>query len=91
MPYKALSILAVKLKRLSNIYLNSQEVRPLATDLEKCDWLIKQIKNTVVIACKIAIMQKSNVCFSHLQQIVNTSKEFISEFNRPDHVSSCFL
>jgi hypothetical protein len=52
---------------------------------------MKQIKNTVAIACKIAIMQESNVRFSHLQQTVNASKEFISEFNGPDHVSSCFL
>jgi hypothetical protein len=46
---------------------------------------MKQIKNTVAIA------HKSNVRFSHLQQTVNASKEFLSEFNGLDHVSSFFL
>ena len=52
---------------------------------------MKQIKNTVTIACKIAIKQESNIRFIHLQQTITTSKAFLSEFNKLDYSSSVFL
>jgi hypothetical protein len=45
----------------------------------------------VAIARKIAIKEESNVRFAHLQQTINASKEFLSDFNGPDHTSSVFL
>ncbi|PMD60205.1 P-loop containing nucleoside triphosphate hydrolase protein [Hyaloscypha bicolor E] len=51
----------------------------------------REIRNTIAIARKIAIKQKSIVLFSHLEKAVAASKEFLIEFNGPDHVSSVFL
>ena len=82
---------ADELKHLSNTHLNGREASPLAPELEGHYWPRKQIKNTVAIARKIAIRQESIVLFSHLKQAVAASKEFPSELNGPDHVSSVFL
>ncbi|OCK99266.1 uncharacterized protein K441DRAFT_210636 [Cenococcum geophilum 1.58] len=51
----------------------------------------REIRNTVATARKIAIRQESIVLFSHLKQAVAASKEFLSDYNGPDHVSSVFL